>query len=56
MMKDELQMELDRSKSFVLRYSAVFLLAIIILMILGLALLHIQGRSILVMAKDYFIR
>jgi hypothetical protein len=55
-MEDELQEELDHNKSFVLKYSQFFLLLIIFLMVLSLALLKIQGKSILIMAKEYFIR
>jgi hypothetical protein len=55
-MRDELQNELDKNKSFVLKYSMVFLILIIFFMLLSLTLLKIQNKSILMLAKDYFIR
>jgi hypothetical protein len=56
MEKDELQTALDNNKSFVLKYSQFFLLAIIVLLTTGLALLQIDGKSILRMVFEYFIR
>jgi hypothetical protein len=56
MEKDELQKALDDNKSFVLKYSQLFLLAIIVLLTTGLGLLRIDGKSILGMVYDYFIR
>jgi len=56
MEKDELQTELDNNKSFLLKYSQVFLLVIIVLMVSSLALLKIEEKSILRMVYEYFIR
>ena len=56
MEKDELQTALDDNKSFVLKYSQVFLVVIVLLLFGGLAMLRIDGKSILSMVYEYFIR
>lgn len=56
MEKDELQKELDRKKSFMLKYSEVFLVLIGLSLMLCLSLLTIEGKSILRMVGEYFIR
>lgn len=56
MEKDELQKELDGKKSFVLKYSQVFLVLISLSLMFCLSLLTIEGKSILRMVGEYFIR
>ncbi|MDC7995438.1 hypothetical protein [Altibacter sp. HG106] len=52
----KLQKELDRNRFMVVRYGLYFILATITLVLVLLGFISIDGKSILQMVIDYYVR